>query len=72
MSATSPTLGFFEYVVDITPLATKVEFPRQCLKCESEQTFVAGWECDRGLVGYCMGCGDEWVVPFTRTNSEVA
>jgi len=50
--------------------------PRQamrfCLVCEREEIFVAGWQCERGLVGCCMGCGDERVIPFTRTNSEVA
>lgn len=69
---TTATLGFFDYVGDILPLATKVEFPRYCPKCDSEQTFVAAWECDQGLVGCCQGCGDERIAPFTRTNSEVA
>jgi hypothetical protein len=56
----------------ITPLATKVEFPRQCPKCGCEQTFVAGWDCDAGLVGCCQGCGDERLMPYTRANSQAA
>lgn len=64
--------GFFEYVGDIAPLETHVQFLRFCLKCDSEQLFVAAWQCDSGLVGCCQGCGDERIAPFTRVNSEVA
>jgi len=64
--------GFFEYVGQIAPLATHVEFTRFCEKCDSEQIFIAGWACDAGLVGCCLGCGDERIAPFTRSNSEVA
>jgi hypothetical protein len=68
----SSPLGFSEYVGDITPLETNVEFTRFCPKCDSEQTFIAGWQCESGLVGCCLGCGDERIAPFTRVNSEVA
>jgi hypothetical protein len=64
-------LGFVEFVGDVNSLATPVEFMRRCEICESEQIFTASWECDRGLVGCCRGCGDEKVVPFTRANSEM-
>jgi hypothetical protein len=53
-------------------LKTSVEFTRYCPKCDREQIFVAGWECAQGLVGCCLGCGDERIAPFTRVNSEVA
>ncbi len=49
-----------------------VEFSRFCLKCDSEQIFRAGWECDAGLIGCCLGCGDERIAPWTRTCVEVA
>jgi hypothetical protein len=52
-------------------LAVPVEWMRFCFVCDSEQIFVAGWECERGLVGCCLGCGDERIAPFTRMTSEV-
>jgi hypothetical protein len=55
-----------------TPLPVTIQFMRFCPKCDREQVFVAGWECDAGLVGCCLGCGDERIAPFTRVNSEVA
>lgn len=71
MSVALP-LGFFEIVGEMTPLRTQVEFTRFCEKCDSGQIFRAGWECDAGLIGCCLGCGDERIAPFTRVNSEVA
>jgi hypothetical protein len=65
-------MGFFEYVGDIEPLATQVQFTRYCPKCDREQIFVAGWQCETGLVGCCLGCGDERIAPFTRTTVEAA
>lgn len=56
-----------------TPLAVPFEEPRFCAKCLSEQRFVIDRECDFGLLGTCMGCGDEWLRPFSRTTTtEVA
>ncbi len=49
-----------------------VEFSRFCFICDSEQIFRAGWECDSGLLGCCLGCGDERIAPWTRTCVEVA
>jgi len=66
------TQGFFEYVGDIAALEAPVQFMRFCEKCDSEQIFIAGWECDRGLVGYCVGCSDERIAPFTRSNTGFA
>jgi len=53
-------------------LPTHVQFTRFCPKCDSEQIFVAAWECAAGLVGCCLGCGDERIAPFTRVNGEAA
>lgn len=68
--ALASPLGFFEYVGEIDPLATPVEFMRFCPKCDTEQIFVAKWQCEQGLVGCCQHCGDERIAPFTRTNTE--
>ena len=46
--------------------------PRWCANCGGEQTFVPVYEIHIGRVGYCLGCGEERVVPFSRTNSEAA
>jgi hypothetical protein len=46
--------------------------PRWCANCGGEQTFVPVYEIYQGRVGYCLGCGEERVVPFSRTNSEAA
>jgi len=51
----------------IAVLAEFVEFSRFCFVCDAEQIFRAGWECDAGLVGCCLGCGDERIAPWTRT-----
>ena len=53
----------------IPPLETNVEFQRYCEKCDSEQIFIAGWWCATGLVGCCIGCGDERIAPFTHTTT---
>jgi RNase P subunit RPR2 len=55
-----------------TPLLTQVQFMRFCEKCGSEQIFVASWSNEYGLVGCCLGCGDESLVPYSRVNSEAA
>jgi hypothetical protein len=62
--------GFFEYVGEITPLPITIQFMRYCPHCDAEKIFICGWECDAGLVGCCLGCGDERIAPFTRANSE--
>ena len=43
---------------------------RWCVNCGGEQVFVEVFECEAGRVGVCLGCGDERVIPFSRTNSE--
>jgi hypothetical protein len=52
-----------------------LEIPRQdmrfCEVCECEQIFVAAWECEFGLLGCCLGCGAEQLVPYSRVNSGV-
>lgn len=42
-----------------------------CVNCGGEQIFVPVYEIEQGRVGYCLGCGDERIAPFTRMNSEV-
>jgi hypothetical protein len=42
---------------------------RWCPECGGEQLFIAMLETDFGRVGLCMGCGQEKVQKFTRTNS---
>lgn len=49
-----------------------VEFMQFCGKCDSEQIFRAGWECELGLLGCCLGCGDERLAPWTRTTEVCA
>jgi len=56
----------------VLDLPTKVEFMRWCEVCQQIERFVAAWECTYGLVGCCLGCGDERVMLWSRTNSEVA
>jgi hypothetical protein len=45
---------------------------RWCANCAGEQVFVPVYEFASGRVGFCLGCGEERVLPFTRTNSEAA
>jgi len=46
--------------------------PRWCANCGGEQTFFPVYEIEQGRVGFCFGCGDERIAPFTRMNSEAA
>ena len=48
------------------------EEPRWCVNCGGEQRFFPCFEFAGGRVGCCLGCGEERVIPFSRTNSEVA
>ena len=50
----------------VAALETPIQSMRWCLVCESEQIFVAGWECSSGLLGCCLCCSSESLVPFTR------
>ncbi len=43
---------------------------RWCSNCGGEQVFVEVYEFESGRMGVCWGCGEERVIPFTRTNSE--
>jgi hypothetical protein len=56
----------------VAVLDPHVEWMRWCSICDSEQIFVAGWQCNSGLVGCCLGCGDERVEPFSRVNGKAA
>jgi hypothetical protein len=56
----------------VAALETPVEWMRFCPVCECETRFMAGWACDSGLIGFCLWCGAEAVIPFSRMNSEGA
>jgi len=45
---------------------------RWCANCGGSQIFVPVYEFEGGRVGFCFGCGDERIAPFSRVNSEVA
>lgn len=45
---------------------------RWCIRCGGEEVFIEVYEFEGGRVGVCLGCGDERVIPFSRTMSEVA
>lgn len=45
---------------------------RWCVNCGGEQVFVEVYEFEAGRVGFCLGCGEEKIVGFSRTNSEAA
>jgi sulfite reductase beta subunit-like hemoprotein len=59
-------------VLATSPLPITIQFMRYCENCDREQIFIAGWECEVGLVGCCLGCGDERIAPFTRVTEKVA
>lgn len=58
----------------LSPVASLDPFlyrdPRWCAVCEREEEFREFFVTDLGRVGVCLGCGDERVIPFSRTNSE--
>lgn len=56
----------------LAALTTQVRWQRYCEVCDQEELFVAVMSCSRGLIGVCIGCANEVVAPWTRTNSEVA
>lgn len=45
---------------------------RWCVNCGGDALFVPVFACDAGRVGFCFGCGEEKIILWTRTNSEVA
>ena len=54
-------------VLNFAQLEVPIEWMRFCAVCQSEQRFVAQIEVGNGVFGCCANCGDERVVPFTRT-----
>jgi hypothetical protein len=53
--------------------ADRYQDMRWCINCAGEQLFVVVSEFEGGRIGFCFGCGDERVVPFSRvTSSEAA
>jgi hypothetical protein len=45
---------------------------QDCPNCGGPQIFVLAWEFESGRVGCCLGCGDERVIPFSRTGRHIA
>lgn len=45
---------------------------RFCPRCAGERIFIQVFEVEAGRVGYCVGCGGECFIPFSRTVSEAA
>jgi hypothetical protein len=66
-----PSVGTLEdgcpNVRGLAVLHPQVEFMRFCPKCQEETRFIAQIEMLNGLYGCCANCGDERVVPYTRT-----
>lgn len=46
------------------------EFPHACYPCGRETTWLAQYEFVGGWWSICLGCGEERLVPYTRTVSE--
>jgi hypothetical protein len=42
---------------------------RWCARCAGPQVFVEVYECEAGRVGFCFGCAEERLVPYSRVNS---
>jgi hypothetical protein len=42
---------------------------RWCSRCAGPQVFVEVYECEAGRVGFCFGCAEERLVPYSRVNS---
>lgn len=57
---------------EVAVLERPVEWMRYCEACDGEKKFVAEMECATGLIGHCANCGDERLVPFTRSTGEAA
>ena len=70
--STVELLPCLEPLLELSALATPVEFMRFCYQCNGLHVFVADRVCASGLVGICSECGDERVVAFTRTTMEEA
>ena len=45
---------------------------RWCAKRDEPQIFVEVFQCEAGRLGVCLGCGEERIEQWTRTNSEAA
>lgn len=56
----------------VAALKNPIVWMRLCLICEREERFTAVLECAGGLIGSCLGCGDERFLPFSRATTEVA
>lgn len=45
--------------------------PRWCPNCAGRKTFIEVFRFDTRRLICCQGCGEEWIVQYDRTNSEV-
>jgi hypothetical protein len=55
----------------IANIEPPIEWMRYCSICDKETEFIADRVCLSGLVGNCLGCGDERISPYSRMNSDV-
>lgn len=74
MSAVTMTPEFLSeegLVLPIARITPAIELVRWCSECNAETGFFADRVCLNGHLGFCLVCGAERVMPFTRTTSEV-
>ena len=48
------------------------QYPIDCPHCGGKATFKACVAYEFGRLGFCDGCGEEKIVPFTRVTQEAA
>lgn len=51
-------------------LSPPQRFTLPCYQCGKASEFLAQFEFPQGLWGVCLGCGEERLVPYTRTVEE--
>lgn len=74
-AAVTPTPEFYSEYGEPLPIARitpAIELVRYCSECNAETSFIADRVCLNGHLGFCVVCGGESIVPFSRTTSEVA
>ena len=57
-------------VVSLDPLVNQDN--HWCMNCAGQRIFIAVFEVETGRLGFCLGCGEEKFLPFTRTVGEAA
>lgn len=58
--------------IPISELLARYQDMHWCEICDAVKTFLPFGECEFGRVGYCLGCGEEKIVGFTRATGEAA